>query len=416
MLCINPAIRKAAIVFLFSVLGSHYASAQAKILFDASKAESAGNADWVIDADALNLRFSPNASIGGTNSNAQRTPTPAQSSITAATAETYWSGGISAWGIDCVKKGLKVESLPYNGSITYGSTSNAQDLKNYKVFIVCEPNLPFTATEKAAIINFVKNGGSLLMVADHDQSDRNGDGWDSPGIWNDLMTNNSVRADPFGFSFDLADFSQSSYNISAASTDSLIHGPMGHVSQVKWAGGTTMTLHPANNSTIKGVIYKSGATAGNNNAMVAYGRYGQGKFAVIGDSSPCDDGTGDPTDNLFYGYTGDASGNHRTLLMNMTLWLAAENAPTGIGSVHTATDIATVYPNPSSSVFYVRAHRSLHHVTVIVTDISGRILTEQNIPALDNELAIAHTLPDGLYLLTIKSDEGTQAGRIAISR
>jgi hypothetical protein len=31
--------------------------------------------------------------------------------------------------------------------------------------------------EKDAIINFVKNGGGLYMIADHDNSDRNGDGW-----------------------------------------------------------------------------------------------------------------------------------------------------------------------------------------------------------------------------------------------
>lgn len=29
-----------------------------KILFDATKAESEGNADWVVDADLNNLRFS----------------------------------------------------------------------------------------------------------------------------------------------------------------------------------------------------------------------------------------------------------------------------------------------------------------------------------------------------------------------
>ncbi|HOS47696.1 MAG TPA: hypothetical protein PLG57_03620, partial [Bacteroidia bacterium] len=50
--------------------------AQTKILFDASKAEAAGNADWVIDADAHNIGyFNGPAQIGGTESNAQKIPT-----------------------------------------------------------------------------------------------------------------------------------------------------------------------------------------------------------------------------------------------------------------------------------------------------------------------------------------------------
>jgi hypothetical protein len=136
-----------------------------KILFDATKAETAGNADWVIDEDLNNLNWNPGASLGGSEGNAQRIPTPAQSGITASTPQSYWKGGISAWGVDCAKKGYIVESLPYDGAITYGNSSNPQDLSNYKVFILCEPNIMYTAAEKTAIINFVQNGGGLFMVS-----------------------------------------------------------------------------------------------------------------------------------------------------------------------------------------------------------------------------------------------------------
>jgi hypothetical protein len=167
--------------FLSSVI---LVNAQTKILFDATKAETAGNADWVIDADAHNLGYSggPAQLNGGTESNAQRIPTPAQSGITSSTPETYWEGGISSWGIDLVKKGYTVETLPYNGQITYGNSSNVQDLSKYKVFVVCEPNIVFTSSEKTAILNFVHNGGGLFMVSDHNNSDRNNDGRDSPHI------------------------------------------------------------------------------------------------------------------------------------------------------------------------------------------------------------------------------------------
>lgn len=307
-------------------------NAQVKILFDATKAETAGNADWVIDADAHNLIYSSTTglpyttSATGKQSNAQQTPNPAQSGITSTTAENYWDGGISYWGIDCVKKGYAVETLPYNGAITYGNSSNAQDLSKYNIYVVVEPNILFTAAEKTAIVTFVKNGGSLFIVSDHTVSDRNNDGHDSPEIWNDLFTNNGVATNPFGISFDLANISGSSTNVISSATDSLIHGSFGNVSQVLWSNGTTMTIDKTVNPSVKAAVYKSGASnTGSTNVLVAYARYGLGKVVAFGDSSPFDDGTGDPNDQLYDGYITDANGNHQKLIMNATIWLATKN-------------------------------------------------------------------------------------------
>lgn len=291
--------------------------AQVKILFDATKAETANNADWVIDADQ---------NING-EANAQRYPTPDQSTVTQSTSESYWKGGISSWGIDLVKKGYWVETLPYNGKITYGNSTNAQDLSNYKVFVVCEPNILFTAAEKTALMQFVQNGGGLFMVSDHNISDRNNDGYDSPHIWNDFMSNNGVKSNPFGITFDYVDISGSTTNIPSLPNDPLLYGIMGNVTQAAWFNGTTMTLAPTSNSSVKGVVYKTGSAFGNTNAMVAYATYGYGKVVGIGDSSPCDDGSGDTGDKLYDGWITDASGNHRTLIINATIWLAA-SAPT----------------------------------------------------------------------------------------
>ncbi len=298
--------------------------AQIKILFDATKAETAGNADWVIDADQSNLSYSSGpASTGGNEANAQRFATPDQSTVTQSTPESYWKGGISSWGIDLVKKGYWVETLPYNGKITYGNTSNVQDLSNYKVFIVCEPNILFTTAEKTALMQFVQNGGGLFMVSDHNISDRNNDGDDSPHIWNDFMSTNSVKADPFGITFDYVSFSETTTNIPTLPNDPLINGIMGNVTQAMWSAGTSMTLSPSANSSIKGVVFKTGSAFGNANAMVAYATYGSGKVVGIGDSSPCDDGSGDSGDQLYDGWVADASGNHRLLIINATIWLAS---------------------------------------------------------------------------------------------
>jgi hypothetical protein len=185
-----------------------------KILFDGAHAETCSNADWIPDSDLHDLSFSggPASCCSGQQSDPQRYPTPAQSGITASTAETYWEGALSAWGVDCAKHGYQVETLPYNGSFTYGTSSNAQDLSNYNVLVIDEPNIKFTTAEKTAIMSWVQAGGGLFMISDHNASDRNSDGWDSPMIWNDLLTTNSVNSNnPFGISFDLANFSETTF-------------------------------------------------------------------------------------------------------------------------------------------------------------------------------------------------------------
>ena len=339
-------MKRYALILLLGLL-TLCCRAQVKILFDATKAESAGNADWVIDADLHNLGFSGGpAQVGtGSESNPQRIPTPAQSGITQSTPETFWEGAISAWGIDCVKKGYTVETLPYNGQITYENTSNDQDLSKYKVFVVCEPNILFSSSEKTAILHFVQNGGGLFMVSDHNNSDRNNDGWDSPHIWNDLMSNNSIASNPFGITFDYVDFSQTTTNIPNLPSDPLLHGPMGSVTMAMWSDGTSMTLSASNNSSVLGVVYKTGSTFGSANVMVAHATYGNGRVVGFGDSSPCDDGTGDPNDQLYNGWTGDANGYHEKLIMNATIWLASSST-SGIETENSLLGKVQVCPNP----------------------------------------------------------------------
>ena len=276
-----------------------------KFLFDATKAETAGNADWVIDED------------GGTP---QRIPTPAASTITSSTAETYWTGAISSWGIALVKSGNSVETLPSGTAITWGNTSNAQDLSNYDVFVVDEPNILFTAAEKTAIINFVSHGGGLFMISDHTVSDRNNDGHDSPDIWNDLMTNNSIASNPFGFSIDLTNISETTSNVlTGNSTNPILHGSQGNVTQLQFNNGATVTINPSANSTVQGLIWQSSSTQGTTHIMSASSTYGSGRVYVVTDSSPMDDGTGASGNTLFVSWP---LLSHTALFMNASLWLA----------------------------------------------------------------------------------------------
>jgi hypothetical protein len=302
-------------------------SAQNKILFDATKAETAGNADWIIDADSNNLTWTPTLAFTGTEANAQRFPTPPQANVTAATSENYWKGGISAWAIDCVKKGFVVESLPYFGRITFQDASNVQDLSNYKVYVVCEPNVVFSMSEKAAIVAFVKAGGGLFMVGDHLRSDRNNDGKDSPVIWNELMNDNGSVVNPFGIYFENNDIGNNNSNNLAVlpTNDPILYGTFGNVTQLAFHAGSSISINKTANPTAHGVVYQSGVSnTGTTGMMCAAANYGKGKVVVLGDSSVPDDGTGDTGDVLYNGYTGDtyASDNGQKLVMNATLWLA----------------------------------------------------------------------------------------------
>ncbi len=273
-----------------------------KFLFDNRHAEQAGNADWVLDQDASAARF----------------PTPLQSNVTASTSESYWRGAISAWGIALVKLGHNVETLPSTVSITYGSSTNVQDLSNYNVFVVDEPNTVFTATEKTAILTFVQNGGSLMMISNHTVSDRNNDGWDAPMIWNDLMTNNTIQSNPFGFSIDFTNISTTSTNISA-STHPVLNGTQGAVTSVQFNSGATITINPTVNPNVQGLVWTSNVTKNNNNLLCAVSTFGTGRVFVLGDSSPVDDGTGNSGNVLYNGW---GVYSHSKLLLNASLWCA----------------------------------------------------------------------------------------------
>src|SRR5438067_5913033 len=139
-----------------------------RVLFDNSKAETAGNADWII-------------------STAQ--PDPTVQNRNPAT-ERSWTGAISAWGVALQRTGrYSLKTLPPGGTISYG-TGGALDLANFDVFVMPEPNAPLRPAEKAAILRFVQAGGGFFLVVDHAGSDRNNDGWDSVRIANDLMRTN----------------------------------------------------------------------------------------------------------------------------------------------------------------------------------------------------------------------------------
>lgn len=270
-----------------------------RVLFDNSKAETAGNADWIISTsqpDPLAQNANP-------------------------TTEKSWTGALSAWGVALQRTGqYSLKTLPAGSTIGYG-TGGALDLANFDTFVVPEPNIRFSAAEKTAIMKFVQNGGGLFLISDHNNSDRNNDGWDSPKIINDLLTNNGVdNSDPFGFSVDLLNITTDNPRAVNDATDPVLHGSFGTVTGSILRNGTTFTLKPADNPSVKGLVYRTGYS-GTTGAFFVTSTFGSGRVAVWGDSSPVDDGTGQSGNTLYDGWD-DPAGTDAALALNATAWLS----------------------------------------------------------------------------------------------
>ncbi|MEA2488625.1 MAG: hypothetical protein QOH21_417 [Acidobacteriota bacterium] len=327
-------------------LASRPAGAQLKtVLFDAKHAQTVGNADWTLDEDSC-----------GT---AQRFPTPAQSGITSSTAETYWNGGFSAMGVDLVKKGFAVESLPPSGQLTYGNGTNAQDLANYNVLVLPEPNVRYTAAEITAVRSFVQNGGGLFLISDHAGADRNSDGWDAAEIFNELVGSPSV----FGITFNansadtvlgwFDDHPNGNFTIDTTSPI-IFTGAFGNPSSTRGLGlfgSTTMTL----SGSAKGHIWRTTSTHDTSTGVTfATSTYGTGRVAAVGDSSTAEDATNGCGHTTYLGYNDPAYDNGK-ILANAVYWLA--NGTGGGGGGGTSTDISgwTITQANASVVYTIPA-------------------------------------------------------------
>jgi hypothetical protein len=281
-----------------------------RVLFDDSKAETAGNADWIISTsmpDPLAQNANP-------------------------TGEASWTGAISAWGVALQRTGqYSLKTLPPGNTISYGG-GGTLDLANFDEFVMPEPNSPLSTAEKSAIMQFVQAGGGLFLVVDHTGSDRNNDGWDSVKIANDLFTANGVdNTDPFGFSEDVVDVSNDNPVAASDPTNPVLNGAFGQVTGSIIRDGSTQTLHPADNPNLRGLVWRSTASqSGTTGAFFSTSTFGSGRVAIWGDSSAIDDGTGQSGNTLFDGWD-DPAGTDAALALNATAWLAGSGSTGGGG-------------------------------------------------------------------------------------
>ncbi|HJW33469.1 MAG TPA: PKD domain-containing protein [Holophagaceae bacterium] len=295
-----------------------------KVLFDNTHGSTAGAADWVID------------------------------------------GAFSDFANALADRGYYVQELRKVQPLTLA------DLSGWDVLVMAECNIPFKASEQAALLQYVQNGGSLFLIADHYNADRNKNRWDGSEVFNGYrrgayanptkgMTTEEAASYPmqgvvgsdwlgtnFGVRFrynalgditanDIVAPSQA-FNITAGVATVAMH-----------AGGTVAILDPTK---AKGIVYLPATTAKWANAVdqgvyngggraegpfVAIAKVGLGKAAFIGDSSPIEDATPkylkEETGAGKTTYAGWQEQNDAVLMPNLIDWLANHESYTALNQV-----------------------------------------------------------------------------------
>lgn len=295
-----------------------------KVLFDNTHAQTAGNADWVID------------------------------------------GGFSDFGHALANDGFYVKELRKPAPFTY------DDLKDYDVFVIAEPNNPFKASEQAAMVRYVEEGGSIFFIGDHYNADRNKNRWDGSesmngyrrGAWEDpgkgmsLEERNSEAmqgvvssdwlSDNFGIRFRYNALGDVTANQIVPPSQSF--GITEGVSAVAMHAGSTLAITDPTKA--KGIVYVPETQEAWPNAVdqgvyngggfaegpyVAIAKVGAGKAAFIGDSSPVEDATPkyvrEENGARKTTYDGFKEADDAVLLVNLVNWLAEQENYTSLADV-----------------------------------------------------------------------------------
>ncbi|WP_306418534.1 Ig domain protein group 2 domain protein [Bacillus sp. AFS076308] len=295
-----------------------------KILFDNTHGQTAGAADWVLD------------------------------------------GGFSDFANALASKGYYAKELRKSTPITY------EDLQGYNVFIIGEANIPYKASEQAAMIQYVQNGGSIFFIGDHYNADRNKNRWDASEVFNGYrrgaysnpskgmtteeassaamqgVTGSDWLASNFGIRFRYNAIGDVTANDIV--TPSQAFGITSGVSTVAMHAGSTLAITDPNKA--KGIVYLPKTTAAWGSAVgqgvyngggraegpyAAVSKLGLGKAAFIGDSSPVEDATPkylrEETGSIKTTYDGFKEQTDSTLLVNIVDWLAKQESYTALSQV-----------------------------------------------------------------------------------
>lgn len=295
-----------------------------KVLFDNTHGSTAGAADWVID------------------------------------------GAFSDFANALADRGYYVQELRKVQPIALA------DLSGWDVVVMAECNIPFKASEQAALVQYVQNGGALFLIADHYNADRNKNRWDGSEVFNGYRrgawTNpakgmsaaeagsypmqNVVSSDWLATNFGVRFRYNALGNVTAndvVAPSQAFNITAGVATVAMHAGGTVAIVDPTK---AKGIVYLPPTTAKWGNAVdqgvyngggraegpfVAIAKVGLGKAAFIGDSSPVEDSTPkylrEETGAAKTTYAGWQEQNDAVLMPNLIDWLATPESYTALNQV-----------------------------------------------------------------------------------
>ena len=95
------------------------------------------------------------------------------------------------------------------------------------------------------------------------------------------------------------------------------------------------------------------------------------------------------------------------VVTNTTQNIIIENIPNAIGNVDVADNSIMIYPNPAHDVITLASSKEFKHATIILTDISGKVLLHKEyIGGAEIHLDLS-ALPKGVYIMEIND-----AGRV----
>ncbi|MDD3804456.1 MAG: hypothetical protein PHW02_08765, partial [bacterium] len=170
-------------------------------------------------------------------------------------------------------------------------------------------------------------------------------GWDSPQIWDALGSDN------FGMHF--YQVGEGNNNLSVSTTDysltndTLVNGPFGSVigGDYNFHAGTMIQQSA---SALEVALYNTSYS------MFSVSFYGphNGRVAGTGDSSPCDDSTGQAGNTLYDGWN---EGIDRALILNATYWLSIDSLD------YTQTSSVDASCVSSDNVVTIRLSIANHH-------------------------------------------------------
>lgn len=221
------------------------------------------------------------------------------------------------------------------------------------------------------------------------------------------MTNNGTISNPFGISFDLANFSQTTTNFATLPSNTILHGSAGNPTAMNFSNGTSITINKNVNANALGLVFKTGfSKTGSTGIMLASSRYGSGKVVGLGDSSPADDGTGDLNDVLYNGWSGEVSGDHKRIILNATIWLSNTSVAKENNDFITNEPVAfNVYPNPATENISIEYTANAdENSTIYLYDMVGKRQLTNNVMVTrgyNNFTLDISALPQGSYILQI---------------